>query len=263
MGQVAGVKRDLWINRKAWVGISSVDLQGGASPPVRLDGEVPTAAQEGAEGLGQLGRTPKASSLVISDHCSTLMIPRTCWTSPPHSLTPAKLHPPLDTSHPAQLPVTAGLPHSLSGALRVQVLGRRVQARHLAPQAGLHIAMPAWPKHPPPLLPILNPLLHLSHTLLAPPIQPLTATTLLATPAPLLWCHRDPQTAAGLVTTLARPTLSVQWVILAIKPQPSGATLDIQVQVIPLQCGGTQQDRRHLEEDTCLWPKVAPSAPPP
>lgn len=211
MGQVAGGKRGVWTRRKVWVGISSVDPQGGAFPPVKSGGEVPIAVQEEAEGVGQLGRTHKAFLLDISDHCLTQMIRQTCWTSPPRNQTPAKLHPLLVMSHPAQLLAKAGPLHSLSGVPKVQVLGRRVQPRHIAPLPGLHTAMAAWPKHPPPLLPIPNPLLHLSHTLLAPPIPPLMATTPLATPLLLLQelvqCHRDPQTAAlhmGLDTTAAR-----------------------------------------------------------
>lgn len=169
-------------------------------------------------------------------------------------------------SHPVQLLVTAGLLHSPSGAARVQVLGGRVQPRHIAPQPDLHTAMAAWPKHHPPLRPILNPLLQLSHTLLALPILPLMASTPLATPPLLLQCHIDPQTAAlhmDLDTAVARPPLLVKWVILITRQQSSEALVDILEQVIHPWCGGSQQDPHHQEEHTCLWPKVAPSAPPP
>lgn len=267
MGQVAGGRRGAWKRRKVWVGFSSVDLQGGAFPRVRLEGGVPTAAvREGAEGLGQPGRTHKDCLLDISAHCSTRMIPQTCWTCRPRSRTPAKLHPPLVMSHPAQLPFTAGPLHSPSGVPRVQVLEQRVQPRHIAPQPGLRTAMAAWPRHHPPPLHTPNPLLRLSHTLLAPPTLLLMATTPLATPPPLLLCHRDPQTAAlhsGLDTAVARPPLSARLVTLATRQQPSGAFADILQQVIPPWCGGNQRDPHHLEEASCLWPKVARSAPPP
>lgn len=266
MGQVAGGRRGVWTRRRVWVGINSVDLQEGAFPPVSLEGGVPTAVQEEVEGLGQLGRTHKACLLDISGHCLTQMIRQTCWTSPPPSQTPAKLHPPPVMSHLVQLLVLAGPLHSPSGAPRLQVLGWRVQPRHIAPQPGLHTAMAAWRKHPPPLLPIPNPLLHLSHTLLAPPILPRTATTPLATPPLLPQCHRGPPTAAlhtDLDTTVARPQVLVRLGILATRQQPSEAIVDILRRVIPPWCGGNRQDPYHQEEGTCLWPKVAPSAPAP
>lgn len=266
MGQVAG-GRGVWTRRKVWVGISYVDLQGEAFPPVMWEGEVLTVVQEEAEGRGQPARTHKACLLDISGHSSTQMIRQTCWTSPPpRSQTPGKPHPPLVMNHPVQLLVTAGPLHTLSGAPRVQVLGWRVHPRHIAPQPGLHTAMAAWPKHPPPLLPIPNPLLHLSHTLLAPPIPLPLASTPLVSPPLLLRCHRDPQIAALRTdqdTAVARPPLLVKWVFLATRQQPSEAIVDILQQVIPPWCGGSQQDPHHQEEGTCLWPKVAPSAPPP
>lgn len=261
MGQVAGGRRGVWKRRKVWGGFGSVDLRGGAFPPVRLEGGVPTAVQGEAEASDLLGRTHKACLLDISGHCSTQMIRLTCWTSP-RSQTAAKLHPPLVMSHPAQLLDTAGPPHSPSGALRAQVLEWRVQHKHIAPHPGLHTAMAAWPKRHPPLLPILNPPLHLSHTLLAPPILPLMDTTPLATPPLLPQCHRDPRTAAlhlCLDTAVARPPMLV---ILATRQQLRGAFVDILQQVIPPWCGGSQRDPRHLEEGTCLWPEVAHLAPP-
>lgn len=251
-----------WRRRRVWVGFSSVDLRGGGFLPARLEGGVPTAVKVEAEALDQLGRIHKACLLDISGRCSTQMIHQTCWTCPPPSQTPVKLHPPLVMSHPAQLLGTAGPLLSPSGALRVQVLGWRVQPRHIVPLPGLRTAMAAWPRHhpPPPLIP--NPPLHLSHTLPAPPTPPLMATTPLATPPLALHCHRDPQTAAlhsGLGTAVAR---LARLVTLATRQQqPSGAFVDILEQVIP-PCGGSQRDPHHLEGDTCLSPKATSSTPP-
>lgn len=258
MGQVAGVRRGVWTRRKVWVGISFVDLPGGDFPPVNWEGEVPTAVQEEAEGWGQQGTTHKACLLDTFGHSLTQMIRQTCWTSPRRQ-TLAKLPLPLVMSHPVQLLVKAGPQHFPSGAPRVQVLGQRVQPRH-TPRAGLHSAIAASPKHRPPLQSIPNPLLHLSHTLPAPLIQPLMGTTPLAIPPLLLQGHRDPQTAA-LHMDLARPWLVVKLVILATRQQSSEALVDILQLVIPPWCGGSRLDPHHQEEGTCPWPKAALSAP--
>ncbi|KAK1880347.1 AT-hook DNA-binding motif-containing protein 1 [Dissostichus eleginoides] len=212
----------------------------------------------GGRGVGLQERTHRACLPDISGPSSTRTTHQTFWTLPPRSQTPGKLHPPLVTSHPVQLPATAGPLHSPSGAPRGQILGWRVPCTHMAPQQGLLTAMAAWPKLPPPLLPIPNPLLHLSHTRPAHPIHPLLAITPPATPPLLLRCHRDPQTAA-LHMDLAR--LSVKWVTLTTRQQPREVMVDILQQVIPPWCGGSQQDPHHQEEGTCLSPKAAPSAP--
>lgn len=263
MGQVAGGRRGRWRKGNVWVGIYSVDLQRVASPVVSLDEEGHTVVWGAVKGRGQSARTHKVFLPVIFDPFWIRMTPQTYWTSP-HSRAPASLQPVLVLSHPARPPVTAGLHRSPSGALKERVRGWRLRHRHTAPHRDLRIAIAAWPKHLPPLLPIPNPPLHPSYTHLAPHIRPLMATTPLPTPALLLQLHRGHQTAAihtALLKVVVKAWPLIRQDFLATRQQPSEATGDILQEAIPPWRGGIQLDQHLLEEGTCPCPEAAPSAP--